>query len=139
MAAPSRTAQVRARERARAQLAERRAAQRAREEANETDLVAFFAAAEEVTAAEVARVQAVAAAQHAYDQAVAAATSTQQDTVRALRTRGEAVTDIAALTGWSAAEVRKATKATVSTEPVTSAGHDPAGEPTEAVPAAAAS
>lgn len=132
MAAPSRTAQVRARERARAQLAERRAAQRAREEANETDLVAFFAAAEEVTAAEAVRVKAVAAAQHAYDQAVAAATSTQQDTVRALRTRGEPVTDIAALTGWSTAEVRKATKSGTPSEtqgetaPV-SAGSESAG------------
>lgn len=137
MTATSRTTQVRARERAREQLAERRAAQRAREEANEADLVTFFAAAEQVDTAAMVRDRAVAAATRTYEDTVAAATGAQQSTIRTLRTRGEAVTDIAELTGWSAADVRKAIKAdqperTTATT-TTAAGDAPRGDHDDAL------
>lgn len=102
---------TKARERARAQLAERSAAARVREKANEDDLAAIFALDADLDAAATERDTAIAAATAAHDAAVAVTTAAQQDKVRALHARGESVTDIVAFTGWAAAQVRTALKA----------------------------
>lgn len=109
--ATTRSPQVRARERARAQLADKLAAQRAREKANEDDLAAFFAHAEQLDTAAATRDAAIAAAQQTYTNAIRAAQTDQHQRIRALAERGEKVPDIADLTGWSATEVRKALRA----------------------------
>jgi len=109
--ATTRSPQVRARERARAQLADKLAAQRAREKANEDDLAAFFAHAEKLDTAAATRDAAIAAAHQTYTDAIRAAQTDQHQRIRALAERGEKVPDIADLTGWSATEVRKALRA----------------------------
>lgn len=117
----ARAGATRARERARAQLADRLAATRAKEQANEDDLVAFFAAAEEIARAAEARDDAVAVAQRTYDAAVASSRQAQQATVRSLRERGETIPDIASLTGWTHSEIRKATITAVNAAATTPA------------------
>lgn len=109
--ATTRSPQVRARERARAQLADKLAAQRAREKANEDDLAAFFAHAEQLDTAAATRDAAIAAADQTYTDAIRAAQTDQHQRIRALAERGEKVPDIAELTGWSLTEVRKALRA----------------------------
>ncbi len=125
-----------ARERARAQLAEKQAAQRAREKANEDDLVAFFTHAEHIDAAAEVRDAAVAAVQRTYDDTVAAAHTAQAARLRAMADRGEKVEDLAELTSLSPTEVRKALKTRPAAAPAaptdTAAGQvAPAAEPGE--------
>lgn len=120
----ARAGATRARERARAQLADRLAATRAKEKANEDDLVAFFVAAEEIARAVEARDDAEIAAARTYDAAVASSTQSQQATVRSLRERGETIPDIAGLTGWAHSEVRKATITAVNDAATTPADTD---------------
>ena len=84
---------------------------RAREKANEDDLAAFFAHAEQLDTAAAARDAAIAAAHQSYTDAIRAAETDQHQRVRALAERGEKVADIADLTGWSLTEVRKALRA----------------------------
>lgn len=109
--ATTRSPQVRARERARAQLADKLAAQRAREKANEDDLAAFFAHAEQLDTAAATRDATIAAAHQTYTNAIRTAQTDQHQRIRALAERGEKVADIAELTGWSLTEVRKALRA----------------------------
>ncbi len=108
----ARGGQTRARERARAQLADKQAATRAREKANEDDLAAFFTHTETVEDAARIRHEIIAAAHTAYDDTVTGARAEQAGRLHAMRARGETVSELAELTGWSAAEVRAALKTT---------------------------
>ena len=100
------TAQVEAREKARARLAERHAAARAREQATQDDLVAFIALDADTATAATTRDAAIAAATSAYNTSVAATRTAQAAKVGAMLTRGESATDVAELTGWTAKAVR---------------------------------
>ncbi len=109
-ASTPRSSQVRTRERARAELAEKLAEQREREKANETDLVEFFRNDELLTEADAARAAAVTAAQRDYDTTLASVQQRQAECLRTLADRGEKVDDLTALTGLSSTEVRKLLK-----------------------------
>jgi len=101
-ASTPRSPQVRTRERARAELAEKLA--------NETDLVKFFRNDELLTEADAARAAAVTAAQRDYDTTLASVQQRQAECLRTLADRGEKVDDLTALTGLSSTEVRKLLK-----------------------------
>jgi len=111
----ARTTQVRARQRARTRLADTLAAQREREKANEDDLAAFFALDDQIQAAAQVRDAALADVARTHDAAAADAHQGQQNCVHQLHARGLKVDDIAALTGWSTTEVRKALRARPTT------------------------
>lgn len=106
------TAQVEAREQARARLAERHAATRAREKANEDDLIAFLALDADLDTAATTRDAAITAATQTYNAAVAATHTAQSEKVAAMVNRGETAADVADLTGWTTKQVRTATKTT---------------------------
>jgi len=93
-ASTPRSSQVRTRERARAELAEKLAEQREREKANETDLVEFFRNDELLTEADAARAAAVTAAQRDYDTTLASVQQRQAECLRTLADRGEKVDDL---------------------------------------------
>jgi len=111
----ARTTQVRARQRARTRLADTLAAQREREKANEDALAAFFALDDQIQAAAQVRDAALADVLRTHDAAAAHAHQGQQSCVHQLHARGLKVDDIAALTGWSTTEVRKALRAQPTT------------------------
>lgn len=108
--AATRSPQVRARERARAKLAEKLAEQREREKANEADLVEFFRNDELLTEAAATRAAAMVATQRDYDTTLASVQQRQAECLRTLADRGEKVEDLTALTGLSSTEVRKLLK-----------------------------
>jgi len=103
-----------ARERARANRADKTAVAHAREKANEDDLAAFLTLDADVEGAAATRDAAIAAAA-AYDSAVATTRAAQAAKVRAMLARGETVVDVAELTGWTAKQVRTAAKPATTT------------------------
>jgi hypothetical protein len=121
------TTQVRAREQARARLAQRHAATRAREKANEDDLIAFLAL--DADGAAVTRDAAITAARTAYDTAIAAIHTAQAEKVSAMLARGESAADVADLTGWTLKQVRASTTPTPTTTRSTTPS-DAAGDTT---------
>jgi len=128
VAGTARTAQVRARQRARTRLADTLAAQREREKANEDDLAAFFALDAQITSAAAARDAALADIARTHDAAAADAHQGQQNCVHQLHHRGLKVDDIATLTGWSTTEIRKALRARPT--PTTTTTNDDTGDDT---------
>jgi hypothetical protein len=123
------TTQVRAREQARARLAQRHAATRAREKANEDDLIAFLALDADVEDAAVTRDAVITAARTAYDTAIAAIHTAQAEKVSAMLARGESAADVADLTGWTLKQVRASTTPTPTTTRSTTPS-DAAGDTT---------
>lgn len=102
---------VSARERARQKVAAQREAQRQRDLLNEKDLAAVLKAAEEIPAAEEQLQSAISAARQRFDDKVAAASADMGAALSAMRERGETVSDLAELTEFSEAEVRRLIKA----------------------------
>ena len=102
---------VSARERARQKVAAQREAQRQRDQLNEKDLAAVLKAAEEIPAAEEQLQSAISAARQRFDDKVAAANADMGTALSAMRERGETVSDLAELTDFSEAEVRRLIKA----------------------------
>ena len=113
---------VSARERARQKVAAQREAQRQRDQLNEKDLAAVLKAAEEIPAAEEQLQTAITAARQRFDDKVAAANADMGTALSAMRDRGESVSDLAELTEFSEAEVRRLIKAhngSTTSEPAT--------------------
>lgn len=103
---------VKARQRAREQMAAKLAEQRQREQANEADLATFFETEDALTAAATQRDDAIAKAHRDYDKATSKVTATRASALAAIRGRGETVADITTLTGLTTREVTALLKST---------------------------
>ena len=108
---------VKARQRAREQMAAKLAEQRKREQANEADLATFFETEDALTAAADERDAAIAKAHSDYDKATGKVTATRSSALAAIRGRGETVADLATLTGLTTREVNALLKTTHGSSP----------------------
>ncbi|QDQ99517.1 hypothetical protein FO059_18145 (plasmid) [Tomitella fengzijianii] len=96
-----------ARTRAREKMTEHLAARREREKQLQDDLAAFFKTEDKLATARERRDIAYRRADARYDRDTAAVYQRRAELVAAMRTTGQTVADIAALTGLPAAEVRE--------------------------------